>query len=139
MRAYRILIFVLVFRPLGNVSLAFGMKHFAGASPVSANPLTYLHAMSNPFVAGGIVLLALGLLMRMALLSVADLSFVLPLTALGYIISTVLGRTVLHEHVSLGRWLGTFLIFAGTAIVGPTAGGQAEIGVCENEVELTSV
>ncbi len=136
LRAYRILVFVLILRPLGNLSLAFGMKHVGEA--VSINPLGYLQAMLNPFVAAGIVMLVLGLLMRMALLSVADLSFVLPLTAAGYIISTFLGKAVLHEHVSVGRWLGTFLIFAGTAVVGSTAGRKDQKPVCENEVALTS-
>ena len=136
LRAYRILGFVLLLRPLGNLSLAFGMKHLA--STVALNPLIYLKAMLNPYVAGGITLLVMALLMRMALLSLADLSFVLPLTALGYIISTVLGKTLLHEHVSFVRWLGTFLIFAGTAIVGSAARGERENKVCENEIELTS-
>lgn len=136
LRAYRILGFVLILRPLGNLSLAFGMKHLAGT--VALNPLIYLKAMLNPYVSGGITMLILGLLMRMALLSLADLSFVLPLTALGYIISTVLGKTILHEQVSLARWLGAFLIFAGTAIVGSAAHGEPAGAVCDNDVELTS-
>ena len=122
-RAYRILIFILVLRPLGNLSLAFGMKHFGEA--VSVNPIAYLRAMLNPYVAIGISFLVIGLLMRMALLSVADLSFVLPLSALGYIVTTILGRTVLHEEVSWARWAGTVLIFAGTAVVG--AGKPQEV------------
>lgn len=77
--------------------------------------------MLNPFVALGISALVLGLLTRMALLSVADLSFVLPLTATGYIFSTLLGRFFLAEQVTLGGWLGTVLIFLGTALVGSTS------------------
>jgi uncharacterized membrane protein len=53
----------------------------------------------------------------MALLSVADLSFVLPVTAVGYVVSTMLGRFVLQEPVSVERWIGTGLIFVGTALV----------------------
>jgi drug/metabolite transporter (DMT)-like permease len=95
------------------------MKHFPQA--LSANPLPYLRAMMNPFVALGIAALVLGLLTRMALLSLADLSFVLPLTATGYIFSTLLGRFILSEQVSIGRWAGTALIFLGTGLVGSTA------------------
>ncbi len=122
-RAYRMLIFVLLVRPLGNLSLAFGMKHIGQS--VAINPLFYLRAFLNPYVAIGVTFLILGLLLRMALLSVADLSFVLPLTALGYVISTILGRTVLHEEVSWERWLGIILIFTGTAVVG--AGSPSEV------------
>lgn len=91
------------------------MKHFSQV--LSANPFVYVRAMLNPFVALGVAALVLGLLTRMALLSVADLSFVLPLTATGYIVSTLLGKFFLSEQVTLGRWIGTILIFLGTALV----------------------
>ena len=48
---------------------------------------------------------------------VADLTYVLPVTAAGYVISTFLGRAVLHEQVSLTRWMGAILISVGTALV----------------------
>lgn len=118
-RAYRLLALVLVLRPLGNVCLAWGMKHFPQV--LSINPLPYLRALANPFVALGIAALVLSLLTRMALLSLADLSFVLPLTATGYVVSTLLGRFLLSEQVTSGRWLGTALIFLGTTLVGSTA------------------
>jgi uncharacterized membrane protein len=119
LRALRLLTLVLILRPLGNVSLAWGMKHFPQV--LSANPAPYMRAMLNPFVALGIAALILSVLTRMALLSLADLSFVLPLTATGYIFSTVLGRFVLSEQVSVARWLGTALVFLGAALVGSTA------------------
>jgi drug/metabolite transporter (DMT)-like permease len=118
-RAFRLLTLVLVLRPLGNVFLAWGMKHFPQV--LSVNPLPYFRALMNPFVALGIAALVLGLLTRMALLSLADLSFVLPLTATGYVFSTLLGRFFLSEQVSWGGWAGTALIFLGTALVGTTA------------------
>jgi drug/metabolite transporter (DMT)-like permease len=79
-----------------------------------------LQALLNPFVALGIAMLVLALLTRMALLSLADLSFVLPLTATGYIISALLGKMFLGESVASHQWLGTFMIFAGVAFVGTT-------------------
>ena len=71
-------------------------------------------------MAVGIALLIVWLLSRMALLSWADLSYVLPLTAIGYIITAVMGRVVLNEQISASRWSGTVLIVAGTALVGMT-------------------
>ncbi len=106
-------------RPFGNLSLAWGMRHFSQA--LSANPLLYVRAMLNPYVALGIAMLISVLLMRMALLSLADLSFVLPLTATGYVISAMLGKFFLREDVSLWRWAGALLIFAGIVIVGSTS------------------
>jgi len=76
--------------------------------------------MLNPFVAAGISMLILALLTRLALLSLADLSFVLPLTATGYILSVLLGKVFLNEQVSSSQWLGTLLIFFGVILVGTT-------------------
>lgn len=76
--------------------------------------------MLNPYVALGIVLLILWLLTRMALLSWADLSFVLPLTGVGYVLAAVFGKLFLNESITSFHWLGTLLIFAGTAMVGST-------------------
>jgi drug/metabolite transporter (DMT)-like permease len=117
-RTYRLLLLTLLLRPFGNLSLAWGMHHFP--SLLAFAPLPYLQALLNPFVALGIGMLILALLTRMALLSVADLSFVLPLTATGYIISALLGKVFLGEDVGSHQWLGTGMIFAGVVLVGST-------------------
>jgi uncharacterized membrane protein len=106
---------VIVSQPLGNLSLTIGMKH-----RVLQSPWDYLTAIFSPYVAVGIALLIVWLLSRMALLSWADLSYVLPLTAIGYIITAAMGRFVLNEQISASRWSGTLLIVAGTALVGMT-------------------
>jgi uncharacterized membrane protein len=118
LRTLGLVLMVMCLNSCGNVLLAWGMRHLPEA--VSVNPLGYIRAMLNPFVASGIVLLIFWLLTRMALLSWADLSFVLPLTGLGYILTTVLGKYVLSETVTAERWMGTLLIFVGTAMVGTT-------------------
>jgi len=94
------------------------MKH-VGES-VSLNPLSFLRVMLDPAVATGILLLILWLLSRMTLLSWADLSFVLPMTSLGYVLAAVFGKVFLNETVTGAHWVGTGLIFLGTTIVGTT-------------------
>lgn len=96
---------------LGNLSLSFGLK--AGG-------------VLSPFVALGVALLILWTLSRMTLLSWADLSYVLPVTASGYVLTTVLARLVLREQVSALRWGGVLLIVAGIALVGTTAPNTPE-------------
>ena len=76
--------------------------------------------MLDPAVAAGIAMLIFSLFTRMALLSIADLSFVLPVTAVGYVLAAALGKLFLHEEVTTVRWLAAFLIFAGVAVVGST-------------------
>jgi len=113
--SYGLLLFVTLVKPFSNVFLAWGMRQFPEALKV--NPELYLRAMIEPLVAIGIAMQILWLLSRMSLLSVADLSFVQPVTSVGYVISTLLGWLVLHEPVSAGRWAGAVLISLGAALV----------------------
>jgi drug/metabolite transporter (DMT)-like permease len=106
---------MILLRPLGNLSLAWGMKH--SAPLLSGSAYAGLLTVANPFVVGGVSLLVVTLLIRIATLSVADLSLVLPLTAVGYVLSTALGRFVLGEAVSRTQWLGTVLICLGASLV----------------------
>ena len=76
--------------------------------------------MLNPFVAAGIAMLVLSLFVRLTLLSLADLTFILPVTSIGYVISSLLGVGFLGETVSPAAWVGTILIFAGAALAGST-------------------
>ena len=129
LKTFVLVLAVVLFNAVGNLSLAWGMKHISEV--VSLNPFGYLRAMLNPFVALGIVLLILWLLTRMALLSWADLSFVLPLTGLGYVLAAVFGRLFLNESVTPGHWMGIFLVFAGTAMVGATNQRTRHSGVSQ--------
>ena len=53
----------------------------------------------------------------MTLLSWADLSYVLPVTAIGYVLVALVGRLFLAEQISIKRWAGIGLIVAGVALV----------------------
>jgi drug/metabolite transporter (DMT)-like permease len=119
LKTYFVLLFFLALKAAGNSAMAWGMKQVP--ERMSLNPALYLRAMLNPFVAMGIVALILALLTRMALFSLADLSFVLPVTAVGYVIAVFLGKVFLHETVTSQRWLGTAFIFAGAVLVGSTS------------------
>ena len=103
---------------LGNSSLSRGL-HGQGPA-LGAGPLAYFEAFLNPWVALGVCLLILWMLSRMALLSWADLSYVLPVTASGYVLTAIAGHFLLGEHLSATRWAGTVLIVAGVALVGVT-------------------
>jgi drug/metabolite transporter (DMT)-like permease len=109
----------IVLKAIGNFALAWGMKHFA--EPVSPSPLHYLRAMLEPAVAAGVILLILSVLTRLALLSLADLSYVLPVTAIGYVLAALIGKYFLNEIVTPQRWIGTLLICLGAALVSSTS------------------
>jgi uncharacterized membrane protein len=103
----------------GNFSLSWGMRQVGRL--VSFSPMAYVQAVFNPWVALGISLLILWLFSHMTLLSWADLSYVLPVTSIGYVLSAMAGRLFLHEEISRWRWAGILLIVAGVALVARTA------------------
>lgn len=117
LQALLLALVVVCFNSAGNLSLAWGMKQIPA---VGVDPLGYILAMLNPFVAIGIALLILWLLTRMALMSWADLSFVQPLMTIGYVAAAILGKFVLHENVGSLQWIGIILIFAGSIFVSAT-------------------
>jgi len=94
----------------GNLFLKWGVG--SGAS--------WLETLLNPWLYLGVALLMLWTLSRMALLSRADLSWVLPVTASGYVLTVLLGVMFLGERVSGRRWAAVLLIVAGTALVART-------------------
>lgn len=117
-RSAALLVTVITLKPFSNLFLTFGVRHISQA--LSVNPSFFLRVFLDPLVALGVGMQILWLLARMALLSIADLSFVLPITATGYVISVLPGHVFLHEQVSASHWVGTLMIFAGTLFVGST-------------------
>ncbi len=128
-RKYLILLGVVLFSSFGDVFLSKGMKQVGAIS--THNLLQLLSALTNPWVLGGIGLLILFFISWMTALSWADLTYVLPASAIGYVIMALLARFFLHEQVSLLRWTGIVLITAG---VGFVAGGP-EVTVHETVPE----
>ena len=53
----------------------------------------------------------------MKLLSVADLSFAVPITAASVVIETILAKLVLKEHVTPMRWAGACFVACGVALL----------------------
>jgi len=105
---------------LSNVFGNFFLKK--GMPAELPTPWSYITVLFQPWVALGVVLLILWMMSRMTLLSWADLSYVLPVTAIGYVLVALLGRIFLQEQIHLKRWAGIALIVAGVALV---SGGTA--------------
>ncbi len=117
---YAILLTIMLTASVGDTLLSRGMSQIG---PVHVDHLGLLwHALFNPFVASGIVLLIGFFASYMTALSWADLTFVMPATAFGYVVVALLSRFWLHEHLSLYRWAGILLI---VCAVGFVAGGPS--------------
>jgi len=112
---YAILIAVMLTASIGDTLLSRGM------SQVGAVDLHHLgllwQALFNPNVIFGIVLLIGFFASYMTALSWADLTFVMPATAFGNVVTALLSRFWLHEHLSLYRWAGIALIVCAVGFV----------------------
>jgi uncharacterized membrane protein len=102
---------------LSNAFGDFFLKRGMPASAQLSGPWQYIAALFQPWAALGVALLVLWQMSRMAMLSWADLSYVLPVTSVGYVVVALIGKTMLHEEIAPRRWAGIVLIVAGVALV----------------------
>lgn len=126
-KARLLTILVILSNVLGNLLLSVGLRTQVEAA--GSGLWSLIRPLLSPPVILGVSLLIFWMLSRMALLSWADLSYVLPVTSIGYVLTAIAGRVVLHEEISGIRWAGTLFIVAGTALVGltpPKTSGQPE-------------
>src|SRR5580693_2998746 len=112
---YLILIAVMLTASVGDTLLSRGMSQI-GAVDLHHLGLLW-HALFNPYVDSGIVLLIGFFASYMTALSWADLTFVMPATAFGYVVVALLSKFWLHEHLSIYRWAGIFMIVSAVGFV----------------------
>lgn len=115
LKKYLVLLAVMCFGSIGDALLKRGMDAFG---PVDLrHPWQVIAALANSWVLLGILCLIAFFSSYLTALSWADLSYVLPATALGYVLVTLFGKYFLHENVTPLRWLGVLLITCGVGWV----------------------
>jgi len=117
-------LFVIVANVAGNLALSRGMREVGRI--VSASPLDYARAFANPWTVAGVGILTLWMVTDLALLSRADLSFVLPVTGTAYIPIALAAHFLLHDRISAMRWAGIVVISVGAVLVGETPARTTE-------------
>ncbi|HET9840000.1 MAG TPA: DMT family transporter [Candidatus Angelobacter sp.] len=99
----------------GDVLLKRGMSDLG---QIHLHHWTHIFAaFLNPWIIFGIFCLAGFFYSYLTALSWADLTFVLPASAFGYVVTAFLSRVFLHESVSPWRWAGVLLITCGVGLV----------------------
>jgi drug/metabolite transporter (DMT)-like permease len=112
---YLILLCITLTASVGDTFLSHGMSQ---VGPVDLHHLGLLiRALTNVWVISGIVLLIGFFASYMTALSWADLTFVMPATAFGYVVVALLSRFWLQEHLSLARCAGIVLIVCAVGFV----------------------
>jgi drug/metabolite transporter (DMT)-like permease len=107
---------------LGHVMLSKGMKTIGDMTEVPSGRLAAMlgRTVSNPWVLFGVLFQASFFFLYLTLLSRADVSLVLPLTAVDYIVVALLAHALLGEVVTAARWAGIAFIIVGVALISKT-------------------
>ena len=103
----------------GNLLLALGMNAMPDFDRAAFGHYLWL-LLANPFLLPGTFLTAVFTFAQLSLFSWADLSFVVPMIASSYIVTTLLSQFILGEPVDMTRWLGVVLISIGVALISRT-------------------
>jgi drug/metabolite transporter (DMT)-like permease len=125
MKTATVLIIAILAQAAGDVFLSRGMKSIAsldvsgGGLSESLSQVSHIafQAMQSPMIWIGTLLLIVFFALYSAALSWADLSFVLPATAFGYVLNVAAGYYFLNETVSTRRWAGAVIITLGVLFV----------------------
>jgi bacterial/archaeal transporter family protein len=116
---YVVLGLLVVFQVLGDVWLSRGMRQIGAVSVSTPTALVAIgiQLLTNPWILLGVAFLLGALLLYLAAISRLDLSYVLPMTALKYVLSACLAGLILGESITPLRWVGTALISGGVLLV----------------------
>ena len=103
----------------GEMLVAHAMKQIARRRPVTRPALIHLigQAVRPGVMWMGLALQALAFFALLALLSWADVSFVVPATALNYVVGAAGSALFLRERVNRVRWAGVLLVCLGVGVM----------------------
>jgi drug/metabolite transporter (DMT)-like permease len=119
MREALLLFLVVVSGTGGEICVTRAMKHVGEVKDF--RPLAVirviLRAMKLPWMWIGISMMALAFFSLLAVLSIENVSFVVPVTALNYAAGALGGKFFLGESVTPRRWAGVLIVCIGVTLV----------------------
>lgn len=119
MREVVLFFFIVVAGTGGELCVSRAMKSIGEVhdfSPISLLNFV-LRALGLPWMWLGIALMSLGFFSLLAILSVEEVSFVVPVSALSYAAGALGAKSFLGERISRNRWLGIAVVCLGVTIV----------------------
>jgi len=122
LKTFLLVLVAVILGGAGHVMLAKGVKPVGDLTEAPSGRLGGMVArvLSNPWVIAGVALQALFFFVYVTLLSRADVSQLLPMTALDYIVVALLAQWALGEVITPARWAGIGLITFGVVLVSRT-------------------
>jgi drug/metabolite transporter (DMT)-like permease len=122
LKTFLLVLVAVILGGAGHVMLAKGMKPVGDLTEAPSGRLGGMvaRALSNQWVIVGVALQAVFFFVYVTLLSRAEVSQLLPMTALDYIVVALLAQWVLGEVITPARWAGIGLITVGVVLVSRT-------------------
>lgn len=98
---------------------SFEMKRVGELEEINASGIgTFLGTLARKkFLILAVFFMAVSFFSFLKLLTVADMSYAVPVSALTLVLDTVLARVVLRERVDWRRWAGAACVAAGVYLV----------------------
>lgn len=103
----------------GEICVTRAMKHVGEVTDFRPLALVrfIFRAMKVPWMWIGVSMMALAFFSLLAVLSIENVSFVVPVTALNYAAGALGGKLFLGERVTPRRWTGVLLVCLGVTLV----------------------
>ena len=119
MKTVMMLAIIILSGALGDVYIAKGMKQVGEIHTLRLRELAWLgrRMVSNVAFLLGLLYMIAGFLAFLVVLSWADLSFIIPVTSLSFVLATLGAKWILKENINRLRWLGIVLVGLGVALV----------------------
>jgi drug/metabolite transporter (DMT)-like permease len=117
-KIWGLLLVGLLSEAVGFVLIKRGLSEVPAFSGHSLQSLSFLlPVITSPQVLIGTAFEALHFGVLMELLSVSDVSYIIPLTSIGYVLTPLSALFFLQEKIPTLRWIGIFLVCTGVAAV----------------------
>ena len=103
----------------GQICFKCGMSNIGKINNFDSllNSKTIISIATNSYIILGTLLYGTAFILWLGALSTLDISYMYPLLSLGYVITVVFAFVFIRENISLLRWVGVLLIFAGSVII----------------------
>jgi len=122
-----VLLVALLLEALGVVFLSAGLKQIGALQQYNFDEIVrfVVRSLTNRNLLLGVLLETVFFGALLYLLSQYDVSLIWPLTSLGFVLTALAAKFILHEQVDLLRWAGVLLIVVGAAMVSWSARGNS--------------
>jgi drug/metabolite transporter (DMT)-like permease len=118
-RIMLVLIVAAIIESAGVIILTKGLKEVQGAREITVSEIVRVakSVLTNGRILGGTALEAIFYGALLYMLSKSEVSFIWPLTSLGFIFTTLAAKVIFNETVTTTRWAGVLLIAVGVCLI----------------------